>query len=37
MRVGGHEGLWFPGPHEVVVLGESGEEETVPPRLAAQT
>lgn len=37
VRVGDHEGLWFPGPHEVVVLGESGEEESVPPRLAAQT
>ena len=31
------EGLWFPAPHEVVVLGESGEEVSVPARLAAQT
>jgi hypothetical protein len=37
VRVGRHEGLWFPGPHEVVVLDESGEPEAVPPRLAAQT
>jgi len=35
--VGVHEGLWFTGPHEVVVLDESGAEEAVPPRLAAQT
>lgn len=35
--VGTHEGLWIPGPHEVVVLDESDQEETVPPRLAAQT
>ena len=31
------EGLWFPAPHEVVVLGESGEDVRVPARLAAQT
>ena len=31
------EGLWFPAPHEVVVLGESGEEVRVPARLAAHT
>jgi hypothetical protein len=37
VRVGSHEGLWIPAPHEVVVLGESGAEESVPPRLAAQT
>lgn len=37
LRVGAHEGLWFPVPHEVVVLDESGGEEVVPPRLAAQT
>ncbi len=37
VRVGSHEGLWFPGPHEVVLLDESGKEEAVPPRLAAQT
>ena len=37
VRVDVHEGLWFPGPHEVVVRDESGSDETVPPRLAAQT
>lgn len=37
VRVASHEGLWIPGPHELVVLDESGEEESVPPRLAAQT
>ncbi len=37
VRVGTLEGLWFPGPHEVVVLDESGAEEAVPARLAAQT
>lgn len=37
VRVGTDEGLWFPEPHEVVVLDESGDEKTVPPRLAAQT
>ena len=37
VRVGALEGLWFPVPHEVVVLDESGVEETVPARLAAQT
>jgi hypothetical protein len=37
VRVGSHDGLWFPVPHEVVVRGESGGEEAVPARLAAQT
>ena len=37
VRVGALEGLWFPVPHEVVVLDESGVDETVPARLAAQT
>ena len=37
VRVDSGEGLWFPAPHEVVVLGESGEEVRVPARLAAQT
>ncbi len=37
VRVGSHEGLWIAGPHELVVLDEAGEEESVPPRLAAQT
>jgi hypothetical protein len=37
VRVGSGDGLWFPAPHEVVVLGESGEEVRVPARLAAHT
>ncbi|MDQ4055739.1 MAG: hypothetical protein M3237_24025 [Actinomycetota bacterium] len=37
VRVGAHEGLWFPGPHEVVVLDERGGDEPVAPRLAART
>jgi hypothetical protein len=34
---GGHDGLWLPVPHEVVVLDEDGQEAAVPARLAAQT
>lgn len=37
VRVGAVEGLWFAAAHEVVVLDDSGNEETVPPRLAART
>ncbi len=37
VQVDSGEGLWFPAPHEVVVLGESGEDVRVPARLAAQT
>jgi hypothetical protein len=37
LRVGNLDGLWFPTPHEVVLLDASGDEETVPARLAAQT
>lgn len=29
--------LWFPTPHEVVVVDGSGDTRTAPPRLAAQT
>lgn len=36
-RVGDHEAMWFPIPHEVRLLTESGAEEVVPPRLAART
>ena len=34
---GGRTGLWFEGPHQVVVLTATGAQETAPPRLAAQT
>ena len=37
VRVGELDGLWFPVPHEVVVLDESGHDQAVPARLAAQT
>jgi len=37
VRVGDLEGLWFPVPHEVVVLDEAGDDLAVPARLAAQT
>jgi hypothetical protein len=37
VRVGTLDGLWFPTPHEVVLLDESGDEDAVPARLAAQT
>jgi hypothetical protein len=37
VRVGPGEGLWSPAPHEVVVLGESGEQVRIPARLAAHT
>lgn len=36
VRVGASEGLWFPVPHEVVLLGDTGEV-AVPARLAART
>ena len=35
--VEGHDALWFPEPHEVVVVPEGGPPETHAPRLAAQT
>jgi len=31
------DGLWFPTPHEVVVLPADGAVQTIAPRLAAQT
>ena len=35
--VGGRDAIWFPVPHEVVVVPEGGAPETHPPRLAGQT
>lgn len=35
--VAGHEALWFPVPHEVVLVPEGGTPVTEAPRLAGQT
>lgn len=35
--VGGRDALWFPVPHEVVLVPEGGTPETEAPRLAGQT
>ncbi len=37
VSVAGFEGLWFPTPHEVVVLTDGGAVRSHPPRLAAST
>lgn len=37
VRVGDAEGLWFPTPHEVVVVGDDDVPRSHPPRLAAAT
>ena len=37
VRVNGQDALWFPSPHEVVVVYDGGDPETYPPRLAART
>lgn len=35
--VGSRDALWFPVPHEVVVVPDGGDPETHPPRLAGRT
>lgn len=35
--IAGRDALWFPEPHEVVVVPEGGAPETHPPRLAGRT
>lgn len=37
VRVGLREALWFPTPHHLVLVGDPGEQTTVPPRLAGRT
>ncbi len=37
VEVDGRAGLWFPLPHQVVVVPEGGEPTTHPPRLAGRT
>lgn len=37
VSVGNRDALWFPGAHEVAVLGHDGRGHTLPPRVAGPT
>lgn len=37
VQIGTDNGLWFPDPHEVVTLDETGSQRREPPRLAGPT